>query len=212
MAKKRKSKKRFKKKIYKNNYILARIRRLEKLTKPEFKQHDYELKGTTFDDTGLISQLTNIPAGTGASQRDGKTIHVKSIFMKLIFTMAASATDTTIRILLVLDRQTNQAIYTLADLIHNTTSQDNLVSPLNLDNGARFKIIIDKTFNLSDSQRANYFYKKYMRCSIPIRFDASTPSIADLTENSLSLVLLTNESSVTVPDVRGSIRLRFIDC
>lgn len=182
---------------------------IRRLMNVEIKNFDTLLSGVVCSTVPLISQLTNIPVGDTTNSRDGS--QCKMIGIEMNYTLAVNATlpRTVVRIMLVLDKQTNQAIYLNTDLLEDVTASDNIVSPRNLDNKHRFQVLYDRTHMLSLSV-ATVTVKKYIKKDVLLRFDASTPSIADLTQNSLSFVRFTNEAA-NEPTINAFLRVRFVD-
>ncbi len=127
-----------------------------------------------------------------------------------IISQHATAVNTQMRCMIVHDKQTNEAIYTAADLLQDVTVSDSIVAPRNLDFGRRFQVLYDKVHVFSDSGSTNTVKKVYKKLNIKLRFDGSTPSIADLTQSSLSLFLISNEPSNT-PLITFFVRLRYVD-
>ena len=133
------------------------------------------------------------------------------IGVDLNYTLLVNATTprTSVRIMLVVDRQTNQAIYLSTDLLEDITANDGIVTPRNLDNKHRFIVLYDRVHMLSLSV-PTLTVRKYIRKDLLLRYDASTSAIADLTQNSLSLVSYTNEAT-NVPSITAFLRVRFVD-
>ncbi len=190
---------------------LAIARRVRSYLNVEFKNHDIEaVSGTIPDGVGEITQLTNIPQGDTGITRDGANVKITSIYIRLLLGIHSSAIISRLRVMLVLDKQTNQAIYATADLLFSVTNINSCQSPLNLDNQFRFRVLYDKTFDVSQNGPQGRVIKIYKKVSTKLRFDASTPSIADLRSSSYSLVLISSEAT-NVPTVAINARLRFVD-
>lgn len=183
---------------------------LKRLVNVEVKNFDVQQQGVALSTTPVIIQLSNIPQGDTTISRDGAQCKVLALELALQMTRHSSSTITTARILLVCDRQTNQAIYLNTDLLEDVTTNDNLVAPYNLDNKFRFTVIMDKVFNLATGSSGVKHFKKVFRMNKIIRFDGNTPSIADLTSSSLSLIQFANESTNT-PLITMFSRIRFVD-
>lgn len=182
---------------------------LKRLVNVEIKNHDVKQTGITVTTTPVIIQLSNIPQGDTTVTRDGSQCKVLSLEFTANVNRHASGTVTLIRLILVCDKQTNQAVYLHSDLLADVTVGDNILSPFNLDNKFRFQVLMDVTFNLSTSVTAKKI-KRSIRMSKILRFDANTSAIADLTSNSLSLVQITNETT-NQPAIHMFSRLRFVD-
>lgn len=188
---------------------LAVAKGVRRLLNVEIKNFDISNTNTAMSQTPQIIQCTNIPRGDTTNQRDGA--QCKMVGFDLNYTIVVSATTprTITRVLLVLDKQTNQAIYTAADLLEDVSAGDNIISPRNLNNKHRFQVLYDRTHNLSlDS--ATIVVRKYIKKDVLLRYDASTSAIADLTQNSLSVMHMTNETT-NVPQLTSFLRVRFID-
>ncbi len=177
----------------------------------EYKNHDVTLTNVTVPDTvGVIQQLTLINQGDTTNTRDGAQIKLTSFQIKGQCQLHTSATSSVVRLMLILDKQTNQAIYTTADLLSNVTTVDSINAPLNLDNKHRFVVLWDKTLTMSEIGNEVRQFKYYRKLSLKLRFDASTGAIADLTSYSLSLVRISNETT-NLPNYSAIIRLRYVD-
>lgn len=185
-------------------------RGVRRLLNVEIKNHDVQQVGVALSNTMVITQLSNIAQGGTTNTRDGAQCKMLGIDFNYLLTISANASRPAVRIMLVLDKQTNQAIYTIADLIEDVSASDNIVSPRNLDNKHRFTILYDRTHVLGLQGNTNIVVRKYIKKDILLRYDASTPSIADLTQNSLSLVQVTNDAAEP-PTITSFMRIRFVD-
>lgn len=183
---------------------------LKRLVNVEVKNFDVQQTQIAVTVTPVIIQLSNIPQGDTTITRDGAQCKILSMEFNVFITRDASATGTAIRLLLICDKQTNQAIYTTGDVLEDITGQDSIVSPLNLDNKFRFNIIWDSVINVSEGSSSQKTVRKVFHMNKILRFDASTPSIADLTSNSLSLLQVSNEGA-NPPLITMFSRLRFVD-
>lgn len=215
----RKKRRFYKKRTYKrsgNKYInyglkaLKIAQYLKSVLNVEFKEHNVQATAEALPTTGIITQLTNIAQGDTKSTRDGDQVKLTQIYVNGIIQKHASATATSVRILLVMDKQTNGAIYTLADLLEDTSASDNIVSANNLDNKFRFKVLYDKVFNVSNSGESRRKYKIFKKLPIKIRYDGNAGDITDITSWSLSLVAIADEATNT-PGHTFFARLRFVD-
>ncbi len=189
---------------------LAIARGVKRLINVEIKNFDVQQTNTAITDTPVIIQLTNIPQGDTTITRDGAQCKVLALELSIFLTRHTSSENTTVRLMLVCDKQTNQAIYLNSDLLEDVTVIDNLVSPLNLDNKFRFTVLWDRLFHVTAGSGSSKSFKKIFRMSKIIRFDGNTPSIADLTSSSLSLVQMANEVT-NDPSITMFSRIRYVD-
>ncbi len=189
---------------------LAMAKYLKSVVNVEYKNFDTQTLASGINQTPAIVQLTNIAQGDTTITRDGASIKIVSIRFVYNITANASAPVTHIRVMVVCDKQTNQAIYTAGDLLQDATPNDALISPRNLNNSRRFNVLYDKTHVFSNSGRNGGHFEFHKKLQLKIRYDASTPSIADLTEVSLSLLLVSNQQT-NFPSMDHSTRLRYVD-
>ncbi len=189
---------------------LTLAKKLKGLINVEFKEHNVQATTSAFSITPTITQLTNIDQGDSRLTRDGDQIKISSLSFRCIVGMNASAARTSIRIMIVKDKQTNSAIYAIGDLLEDTTANDALVSPINLDNRSRFIILMDKQLNMSDNWTQLVKIKWFKKLQQKIIYDGTGNGIADLTTCSYSLVLISSEATNT-PTITHFTRLRFID-
>lgn len=189
---------------------LAVAKGVRRLLNVEIKNFDVVATNTAMTQFPQIIQLSNIPRGDTTNERDGA--QCKMVGFDLNYTIVVSATlpRTVCRVLLVLDKQTNQAVYIPGDLLDESgTAGLNIVSSRNLNNKHRFQILYDRTHSLS-LDKSVIVVRKYIKKEILLRYDNSTSAIADLTQNSLSVMHMTNETT-NVPNLTSFFRLRFID-
>ncbi len=190
---------------------LAMVKSVKRLLNVEVKNHDVQLTELNIGQGSGITQLSNIASGDTTNTRDGAQIKMVGYELNYSIAQDASATTATFfRIMLVIDKQTNQAIYTNTVLLEDTTADDIIISPRNLDNMRRFTILYDRVHTLSKGGSNGVHVKKYFKKDLVIRYDASTPSIADLTENSVSLLVCSSEATNT-PVFTFFGRLRYVD-
>ncbi len=190
---------------------LVLARKVKGMLNVEVKNFDTQQTAIALTNSMVITQLTNIGRGDTTNERDGSQCKMIGINLNYLLVVSANNPRTSVRILLVLDKQTNQAIYSIGDLIQDTSASDNIISPRNLDNKHRFSILYDRVHHMSTSL-TTITVKKYIRRSILLRYDDSSdpPDITDLTQNSLSLVQVTNEST-NVPTLTSFVRVRYVD-
>lgn len=191
---------------------LSLARHVKSLLNVETKNHDVQQSLVTVTTTPVIVQLTNIAQGDTTNTRDGAQCKVTQLeFRMQVLLNSTTATRSAFRCLIICDRQTNQAIYTAADVLEDVSATDMVFSPINLDNKRRFQILADfVTFVSIASSTIIRQYKRYIKLNKLIRFDGSTPDITDLTQNSLSLLMVSSEAT-NGPQITTFSRIRFID-
>lgn len=171
----------------------------------------------------LVSQ------GTGENQRIGRKFTIRSFSLRGEITMpnqnngwgtgsAYPQTDVC-RLVVVQDKQCNGAAQQWTDIfqINNSGSAADWRAYRNMDNIDRFKILLDKTFqvqnqnfpNGSGSAAGNIVpYNIYRKCYIPIEAAGTTADVANLRSNNLSVFVI---SSQGICLHNGMARIRFSD-
>lgn len=188
---------------------LVVARNLKRLLNVEVKNFDVQITSLALTQTPIIRQISNIPTGDTTNTRDGAQCKMVGINVNYELLVNPTTPRTSVRVILIIDKQTNQAIYTDSDFLEDATVLDNIISPRNLNNKHRFTVLSDRVHMLS-LDRPAIVVRSYFKKDVLLRFDASTPSIADLTQNSISLMLITNEAT-NVPSITLFTRLRFVD-
>lgn len=130
--------------------------------KIEDKTHEI-LQGFRPASTYTDYVLTQIAAGTGESNRVGTDVKVKSVFMRAIAEVNATATKNFMRVIIWIDRSP-AATLTGTDIMENSASSQILYSVYDTDSAGSYTILYDRSFVLSNSTRyasMTKFYKKF---------------------------------------------------
>lgn len=170
--------------------------------------------GAASSTNGNGQLLVGMAQGTTASTRIGQKIVVKSIQIKLGFTLAAGAVDTDIHhVYLVQDTQCNGTQAAIADVFIN--SGDMGLEMRTMENGARFKILKHFVVRLNaDAGVAAAFGGDYqqeecfIKTNIPVTYNAAAGAIAEIKTNHLFLVYGSSNGTATVA---GNARIRYTD-
>ncbi len=186
------------------------VRSLKRLINVEFKFLDTQLNVSAQTTTPMITQLSNIAQGDTTMTRDGSQIKCLSIQLSYFMTMHTSAVGSIARVLLIKDKQTNQAIYSAGDVLTDITAFDGIVSPYNRDNRKRFTIMYDKIHTFTnDGTEVRHAGRRFRQDQI-LRYDANAGTIADLTQASYSLMTFSSEATNS-PQITAFVRLNFVD-
>lgn len=174
----------------------------------EFKYYTLSFSGQNPTTAPQFDLLTGIAQGDDVSNRSGRKILLKSVFIRGNLNINSSATQTNVRFMIIMDKNGNGATPGAAE-VFNSTSSINLV--LNPDNaGERFKVLWDKNFNLSINGRGNATVYKYIKLFNHCGFDGTSGAVGDCTSNHLWLVTISSEATNT-PAWSAFTRVRFID-
>ena len=189
---------------------LALAKYLKGVVNVDYKKHDIQQSQTAVATTPSIIQLSNIAQGDTTNTRDGASVKIVSVRFSYSITGHASAPQTLVRIMLVCDKQTNEAIYANDDLLEDISLADNIVSPRNLNNQRRFNVLYDKIHKFSNTGEQAVHRVFHKKLQLKLRYDNSAAAITSLTQSSLSLVQFSDQATNT-PLITSSIRLRYVD-
>ncbi len=189
---------------------LSLAKYLKTIVNVERKNHDVSQLALAMTTTPIIIQLTNILQGDTTVTRDGSQCKILSIEFSYFIIQHVSALDTQTRVMLVLDKQTNQAIYVPGDVLVDVTAGQNINSSRNLDNTRRFSVLYDKVHTLVNTGTSSFHRRFNKSVQYLIRFDNAAAAITSLTQSSLSMMIMSNEGTNT-PDLSFRVRLRFVD-
>lgn len=159
-----------------------------------------------------VTLLNGIARGDEINQRIGREITMRSIqFQYTARVTPTTGVDQEQRVLLVYDRQTNASALTAAQVLNAV----NTLSPRNLENRKRFKILYDRTFTLNASGEAGSFVTRrfYRRLRHPVTFNSGAAgTVADIVTGSVYLVAIGSQvAGPTAGFVSFSSRIRYSD-
>lgn len=176
----------------------------------EYKDHTLQGTGSAITSSGSILPLNLLIQGDTGSTRDGDSVKFTRLQFNSICVMHASATNTQVRVIIVADHQTNGSQFVLSDILNDSTAGDNLVSPLNLVNKFRFRILFDKLYQMDSNGKRSFSIEYYKKLSSKCRYSGNAGTIADLPTLSYHLILLSSEATNT-PAITYTARMRYID-
>ncbi len=188
----------------------------------ELKFHDVALDDAVVTANGALTASINlIPQGVTEKTRVGRKCVIRRIAWRFDITMNDTATaDNTsevFRVILYQDKQCNGATATVVGLLET----DDYQSFNNLANSGRFKVLMDRTYDMncpagaSVASPAVIFGEQvihdsfYKMCEIPLEFDSTTGAITEIRSNNLGVILLTKAGNLTT--FASQFRLRFSD-
>lgn len=179
---------------------------LKSVVNVERKYNDITFANTVTE-TENFQLLNGLATGDTGQTREGQSIKCTASFLRLYATMNASATTTQLRIILLIDTQPNAQVPTSAELL---TSNTNILSPLLIAYGGRFKVCLDKIFRM-DTNKLNVEFKYYKKLRFHTKYNTNVDGgIDDITKNSYYLMMVSDQPT-NAPTVNWWHRLRFID-
>lgn len=190
----------------------------------ELKFHDRVVSNVPIGAGGqiILPAYGDIIEDTTPTGRIGRKVTIRSIEWRWRISLpgeakiASSESSDIVRLICFVDKQTNGTGPVVADLL--LTAQ---VSGLyNLTNVNRFKILMDKNFNIQytgitsetdDTVSFGQITKTGQwskQCSIPIEYSGTTGDVAEVRSNGIGILLLTDQ---TRAGILGNFRVRYSD-
>lgn len=179
-------------------------------------------------DPATVNCLFAPTQGTGAQNRDGRRVQMRSIQITGEVSCAAQTDQTVldvppkILLALVLDKQTNATQLSSEDVFTNPSGAANLAaSPLrDLERSTRFKVLKQWTIQLTAPQvgwdgtnleqaGVTRSFSWYGRVNIPVEFLGNAGNIADIQDNSVHMVGYCSTVALA-PTVSYNCRIRFV--
>lgn len=182
----------------------------------ELKFVDVASNSTDFSATGVLVLLNGVAPGTGASQRIGKKLVMKSLYFRAAIGSGVTGANVFrghVRLLFIYDKQTNATAPTVSDILQQPFGS----AAMNMDNRDRFVVISDKQFAIDQAgghQSASCkFFKKLNLQTI---FNAGTAgTVADISTGSVYLLLISDDTgsigSTNQPQISYYNRIRYDD-
>ncbi len=186
---------------------------------PELKFFDTVVAGTALAVGGVITSpsLNIVPQGITESERVGRKMIIKKLNMRFLlqFNNGTAETADVVRVIVVLDKQTNKTAFAITDVLE-TTSEGSFN---NLANKNRFLILMDRYeainkqvdigTNVNEFVQAWSWFSKEL--NIPVEFDNSvaTGAVSSQTSNNIAVFALTLNS--TTISLGYTARIRYLD-
>lgn len=154
-------------------------------------------------DTGPFQLLNGIDEGTGPSQRVGRRIKLKSLSLNYYLSSPVTLTATDLlRVMVVRDKDCNGSIFTLGDLLLDSSTGFGIISQYNPDNLDRFHVYYDQVQVVASLNGVNG-QVTYKNIQFPINdafttFSGSGSTVSDISTNSIYLILIGSQSSASV--------------
>ncbi len=188
----------------------------------ELKFHDIIVDDSPVPIAGAVqAALLTIPEGNGEEERIGRSITIKKIAWRYTITKSSQATlantSDVVRVFLVHDKQANGALPAVLDLLETAVFQ----SFNNLSNSRRFRVLMDKTYDLSNPSGSGQnaadafgeftisdtFFKE---CNITIEYDnsAATGAITTIRSSNIFALYISQDARCVVV---SNMRFRYTD-
>lgn len=172
---------------------------------PELKYIDSGVVTVSASSTPTVTGISLIAQGDDVTNREGRSILARSLFLRLSMTKHASATITMVRVVIVIDMRNAGASFASTDLL---VSND-VNSQLNVNAGGRFRVLIDKVLSL-DTDDVVQHREIFRNLGFHIRYSGTAGDVTTAWQNAMFIMIFSNEATNT-PQVTYNTRIRFID-
>lgn len=186
---------------------LGALRRVKDLKRGiEHKKIDTVVQYST-QTTPVVNVLSLCASGDDTIQRTGNKIKGTSLFYRYgVGRAPASSTERDlVRVIVFIDKESKGIVPGWGEVLENS----DIYSPLNLDNGKRFKVMQDKIHAVTDT-RPYAQVKRYNKLGRVIQFDDVNATMADAVANHVFVMIMTDAAS-NPPRFHGQFRLKFTD-
>lgn len=170
----------------------------------EKKLHDVALdEGQT--GTGNVYLLNGVAQGDTTVSRDGNSIKMHDIDLNFIAEKNPSATYSHMRIMILMDKQTDSTTPTITDVLETSTVN----SHRNIDYTRRFYMYYDRVITV-DNDKPSIEWKKHIKTQAHVRYSGAGNSITAISSAPIFLMVLSTELT-DAPTLIAKSRLRYID-
>lgn len=163
----------------------------------------------TVTDAVTFRTLLSPVRGLLKNNRIGSQVRATSLSYRYSINIHASATDTIVRVMFLVDTMCNGAVPTATDVL----TAESVNGMRNTSFGARFHVFRDRTHVLSTGDRGKVFVKGYIK--LPrrygrVEFDSNAGTVADITSNNLLMLVIADEVT-NDPAFTAVVRTRYLD-
>ena len=154
-------------------------------------------------DTGEFVCITNMASGDTETGRTGMSLLAKSIQLIGDLHIDASATSSTVRMIMFVDRSHHGITPTSAELLES----DSTLSFKNNRTRTRFQILLDKRYHLDDAH-PQIDIKEFVKLNFHMKYDGTT--VQDTYHNPVYIYLISDEGT-NKPELALLSRFRYYD-
>lgn len=180
---------------------------VKKLINVEFKHIDTVPVTITPVQAGTVYAMHGCAESTSSQGRNGLSIRTKSVFVRYTITENASATATTVRVMLVKDQRPAGTTPAVTDILE---TGNRWIALMNNINTTRFTVLSNKLYSFSSSGTQQIHGEIYKKLNFITKYNGSTAADTDIDSNALYLIVVGSEATNT-PSMTYTARVRYID-
>ena len=190
---------------------LRLAKRLAKLINIESKWYDYS---SSYSPTtsGVVDCLSNVPIGTGPSQRIGDSAKLQRLQITWTASINSAETiNTVVRCIIFKDHENQGAIPAVNDVLETSGASPAMLSAVDYVNSReRFTILADDIYQLSKNGSEAVVRRVDVSPSNHVRWRASAGAATDLAEGHVFVLFISDEVTNN-PTVRLYSRVVYTD-
>lgn len=174
------------------------------------KGWDDTVSNSTVSSAGQLILLNSSIEGDAAENRSGDEILLKSVKVNGVFN-AVDATQV-FRVMLVIDHEPKGLAFALTDLLDDSVITAPCYAFRKMDYKQRFTVLYDQFFGsvlATSSQQHAFKIRQLMNMKTTYYAASNTGTVADISRNSLYLVLISDSSAVSHPSYYIGGRITF---
>lgn len=167
----------------------------------EYRFQDVTFTASSITSAGGFQLMNGLVLGDTNGTREGTNITLKSF--ELCGTFNLGDTINVVRFILLVDSQANAAGPAVADVLAQVSTN----TTYNWQNRSRFRILIDKMYDLStDRPQISVNYRKFLR--VRTNYNTSNAgTVADIVKNSLYILFISDSGAAPHPFFDGVARI-----
>ncbi len=182
---------------------------LRRVLNVEYKQRYEKITLSATGSTPSFFSLVTLSQGQTQNTRIGAQAKFISIFFNA--TAIVTTTATFLRFIVLIDKQCNGSNPSGSDLLEDVTINNGIVSPLNMDNKFRFKILYNHVMKLSNNFPIQQI-KWYKKLVLPVRYDGTGAAVSALTSNNLLVCVFSDKNGLgDEPLLTWNIKTSYVD-
>ncbi len=186
---------------------LRDLNRLRQFINAEIHYLDTVQTAVNITSTTTFVLLNGMQTGDTSITRTGQSIKMDGLDFRWYVTGNVTAVQVAFRLLVVVDKQPNNAIFAIGSLLNTAT----VVSPYTVGGQSRFVVLYDQTYSLTTAGPLAANACVRIAANQHVEYNtANAGDITDINTNSLYLLMISDQA-VNVPIMYGYLRLWFID-
>lgn len=190
-------------------WLASQVMWLKRMVNVEIKKYDANVaEGTALDSNpGLVYPLHEMAQGDTDQTRSGNSIKPLSVLIRGRLTNNATAVNTLVRVLLVLDtQQIADTTPSVSDILDPSYQFWN--APLNNNTVGRFKVLSDRKYQLTTVSTPIREFKIYQKLYGHIRYNGANST--DIQKGGIYLMFISDQAT-NKPTFGFQTRLAFTD-